>query len=158
MDPSWGTGEVPQKIYRLSSPAGRLEQAAALAMEAQPDGVPCGLKGFSAIAEAGYTVTNFNCQKCENSCAISAMTTDTGGKLYYGSRCDLFDAGITAKRGKEETPFNQREELLFAGYDPAKGTGPLVGVPRALMSYDLAPLFTLHAFRPRKGPHRRVGR
>jgi predicted CoA-substrate-specific enzyme activase len=116
--------------------------AALLAMEAQSENESTGFKGFSAIAEATYTVTNFNCQKCENSCAISAMSTSSGEKLYYGSRCDLFDAGIGARRVKEATPFVQREELLFASYDPSKGTGPLVGVPRALMTYDLAPLLT----------------
>ena len=116
--------------------------AALLAMEAQPEGVSSGFRGFSSVAQATYTVTNFNCQKCENSCAISAMTTSTGEKLYYGSRCDLFDAGMAAKKGKKETPFTERETLLFAGYDTEKGTGPLVGVPRALMTYELAPLFT----------------
>ena len=172
--------------------------AALLAMEAMPEGKPSAFRGFSTLATASYKLTSFNCRRCENSCAISMMTTERGEKLYYGSRCDLFDAkargqasgnrqqasgdeetqvhgdagtrrhrnaetAATPPRGGEGpgvrsadsahhsplithhsslTPFEERERLLFAGYDPAKGTGPVVGVPRALMSYDLAPLLT----------------
>lgn len=119
--------------------------AALLAWEAMPEGAASRFQGFSNVAKASYKLTNFTCHQCENSCAISAMTTDTGARLYYGSRCDRYDAtGAPPKRGKVEvaTPFNEREALLFAGYDPSSGSGPLVGVPRALMTYDLAPLLT----------------
>ncbi|HEX9014481.1 MAG TPA: acyl-CoA dehydratase activase-related protein, partial [Chloroflexota bacterium] len=116
--------------------------AALLAMESQPEGKPSTFKGFSEVASATYKVTNFNCRKCENSCAISMMTTSGGAKLYYGSRCDLFDSGTGAKHGREETPFTEREQLLYAGYSTTTGTGLLVGVPRALMTHDLAPMLT----------------
>ncbi|MGE5618020.1 MAG: acyl-CoA dehydratase activase [Sphingomonadaceae bacterium] len=117
--------------------------AALLALEAMPEGAPSRFKGFSAVAGATVQLTNFTCHRCENSCAISAMTTDTGEKLFYGSRCDLFDAtGGRGKRTKVETPFADRERLLYSGYDPEVGAGPVVGVPRALMTHDLAPMLT----------------
>ncbi len=117
--------------------------AALLAMEAMPEEAESGFKGFSRLAQEGYKLSNFNCYQCENSCAISVMTTDTGARLFYGSRCDLYDsAGAGAKKGKAPTPFTTREALLFEGYEPTKGTGAVVGVPRALLTHDLAPMLT----------------
>ncbi len=209
--------------------------AALLALEAMPEGERSRFKGFDAVARATYRLTNFTCHRCENSCAISSMVTNTGDRLFYGSRCDLFDSkaqrdggtgrkgdGGTGRQGDAETggrgdtgkdsplpvgqtpdssplppeeapnsspfpleegqvegspithhsslitqdsglgaqdparspqssalspqnhptPFDERERLLLAGYDPSTGTGPVVGVPRALMALDLAPLLT----------------
>ena len=115
---------------------------ALLAKQAMPDGVESRFKGFTRVASASYNLTNFTCRHCENSCAISVMTTDDGERLYYGSRCDRYDAASGQREGKASTPFTERESLLFAGYDPTQGHGPLVGVPRALMTYDLAPMLT----------------
>ena len=57
---------------------------------------------------------------------------------FYGSRCDKYDA--TLRQSKRETFFEEREKLLFRDYRENDGTGPQVGVPRALMIYDYAPL------------------
>jgi predicted CoA-substrate-specific enzyme activase len=118
--------------------------AALLALEEMAPDSQSAFKGFSELANAGYKLKNFTCHRCENSCAISAMTTDSGAKLFYGSRCDLFDAAasVAKKSTRTETPFTERESLLLEGYDPTKGTGATVGVPRALMSLDLAPMLT----------------
>ncbi|MDO8670108.1 MAG: acyl-CoA dehydratase activase, partial [Dehalococcoidia bacterium] len=120
--------------------------AALLAKESLSPDSKSEFKGFSKVVEETYKLTNFNCNRCEHSCSISVMTTGAGQRLFYGSRCDLYDAASgPVKKGKVSpppTPFTTREELLFEGYDPAIGTGVLVGVPRALLTYDLAPLFT----------------
>ncbi|MBI2952698.1 MAG: hypothetical protein HYY30_00155 [Chloroflexi bacterium] len=120
--------------------------AALLAMENVPGGAEyqfeSQFKGFSRLAEENYRLTSFNCYQCENSCAISLMTTDTGARLFYGSRCDLYDSDAGAKKGRPPTLFTEREALLFAGYDAARGAGTVVGVPRAMMALDLAPLLT----------------
>lgn len=114
--------------------------AALLALESMPRGAESSFKGFSAVAQATYRLTNFTCHRCENSCAISVMATESGAKLYYGSRCDRFDAAT--QHSAISTPFSEREAMLYADYDRSRGTGALVGVPRALMSHDLAPLLT----------------
>ena len=118
--------------------------AALLALEGMPADAPSAFKGFSTVANSGYKLKNFTCHRCENSCAISAMTTDSGARLFYGSRCDLFDATGSGEKKTTlvETPFTEREKLLLEGYDPTAGTGATVGVPRALMSLDLAPMLT----------------
>ena len=116
--------------------------AALLALEAQGE-APSRFKGFQRLAEATYKLKNFTCRHCENSCAISTMTTEDGARLFYGSRCDRYETSDEgARRGPAATPFTDREALLLKGYDPAKGSGPLVGIPRALMTFDLAPMFT----------------
>lgn len=87
--------------------------AAFLAGKAISGGAQSAFKGFSRLAAEGYKLTHFNCGKCENSCDISVMTTDKGQKLFYGSRCDLYDAGSTSKNGKAVTPFTIRGSLLL---------------------------------------------
>ena len=114
--------------------------AALLAKESLPEDARSGFRGFRTIAEAQYKLRNFTCHHCENSCAISKMTTDAGQRLYYGSRCDRYDATGTGTGHKPDTPFTEREALLFADYDPGRGAGATVGVPRALMTFDVAPL------------------
>ncbi len=116
--------------------------AALLALEAQGE-AESKFKGFSNIAEAKYSLTNFTCYQCEHDCAMSMMMTEDGTRLFYGSRCDRYDATeMGIKREKAVTPFTKREELLLEGYDPLAGFGPRVGVPRALMANDMAPLLT----------------
>lgn len=116
---------------------------ALLAKEMMPPGTESQFKGFSRVAQEPYKLSNFNCRQCENSCAISVMTTADGKRLFYGSRCDLYDAAAGGSRkGRADTPFATREALLMKGYDPTRGTGPVVGVPRALLTLDLAPMFT----------------
>jgi len=57
---------------------------------------------------------------------------------FFGSRCDLFDG--TLSHAKKETLFDEREKLLLREYKRDAGTGPTVGIPRALMVHDYAPL------------------
>lgn len=118
--------------------------AALLAKEAMLEGTGSEFKGFSEVANAEYNLKFFNCKACPHTCAISVMRSEDGTRFYYGSRCDLFDAQQSSveKHEKSATPFTTREKLLFEHYDPEKGTGPMVGVPRALMAYDLAPMLT----------------
>lgn len=118
--------------------------AALLAKEAMPEEAESNFKGFSSVAKETYKLTYFNCNACEQSCAISSMVTGNGRKLFYGSRCDRFDAEGTIEKTYEKpaTAFTDREALLFENYDPEKGSGLTVGVPRALMSYDMAPMLT----------------
>lgn len=118
--------------------------AALLAKEAHKEGEESRFKGFSKIAQTRYKLTYSNCNKCEQSCAISTMRGEDDTFSHYGSRCDQFDSKSGEKYEKQPTPFTTREELLFEGYDPEKGDKdkPLIGIPRALMTYDLAPLLT----------------
>ncbi len=125
---------------------------AALLAGERGDGAASAFRGFSALADATYTLRSFTCQQCENNCAISVMTDDTGRRYYYGSRCDRYDAASEGAEGEAgdrcENPFTERERLLFAGAaDGDASDAPArvrVGVPRSLMVHDLAPMFTAY--------------
>jgi len=63
----------------------------------------------------------------------------TGEKAtYYGSRWDRYDSDAT--HAKKKTLFDRREEMLFSEYNKDSGAGLSVGIPRALLIYDFAPL------------------
>lgn len=95
-------------------------------------------RGFQKVLDSEYDVSTFTCIKCDNNCAITRMKTSDGQLTYYGSRCDLYDS--TVKHEKRETFFEERERLLFRDYKQGIGNGPSVGIPRALMVYDYAPM------------------
>ncbi len=113
--------------------------AALLAGDADGDYRDSAFKGFQALIESECELTTFPCHHCDNNCTITQMKLPCGVLSYYGSRCDRFDARVE-RAVKEPTAFNERESLLFEGYREGSGTGPSVGIPRALLVHDLAPL------------------
>jgi predicted CoA-substrate-specific enzyme activase len=95
-------------------------------------------KGFKEVIEANCALSIFTCKTCENNCAITRLQAIDEKPTFFGSRCDLFDS--TLAHDKKETFFDEREKLLLREYQENKGTGPTVGIPRALMVHDYAPL------------------
>jgi len=95
-------------------------------------------KGFREVVESDYKLSTFTCKKCDNNCTISRLEIPGEKPTFYGSRCDLFDSTIS--REKMTTAFDERERLLFKGYREGEGFGPVVGIPRALMVYEYAPM------------------
>ena len=111
--------------------------AAMLAKE-EMGNTPSKFKGFQKVLESEFKLSTFVCKKCDNNCNISRMEIPGEAPTFYGSRCDLFDS--TLKGGRQTTAFDEREKLLFKDYREGAGTGPTVGIPRAMMSYDYAPM------------------
>jgi len=111
--------------------------AALLAKEAMA-GQESKFKGFQEVVDRECKLTTFVCKGCDNNCTITRMEMPGEEPSYYGSRCDKYDA--IASHAKRETFFDKREQLLFREYKKDSGTGPLVGLPRALLVYDYAPL------------------
>ncbi len=95
-------------------------------------------KGFQEVVDRECKLTTFVCKGCDNNCTITRMEMPGEEPSYYGSRCDKYDA--IASHAKKETYFDKREHLLFREYKKDSGTGPAVGIPRALLVYDYAPL------------------
>ncbi len=95
-------------------------------------------KGFREVVDRECKLTTFVCKGCDNNCTITRMEMTGEEPSYYGSRCDKYDA--IASHAKKETFFDKREHLLFREYKKDSGTGPVVGIPRALLVYDYAPL------------------
>ena len=111
--------------------------AALLAKEAA-SGQGSNFKGFQEVISSDYRLTTFTCQGCDNNCTITRMKMAKGRDTFYGSRCDRYDSSLSQAR--RETFFDERERLLFREYREGSGTGPSVGIPRALLVYDYAPL------------------
>jgi predicted CoA-substrate-specific enzyme activase len=112
--------------------------AALLAKEALSS-APTKFKGFQQVIDREYKLSNFVCKGCENNCTISRLDIEGEHATFYGSRCDKYDSSVL-KDKQEPTPFDEREKLLFKEYKEGTGSGPTVGIPRALVTYDFAPL------------------
>ncbi|HEX7365295.1 MAG TPA: BadF/BadG/BcrA/BcrD ATPase family protein, partial [Dehalococcoidia bacterium] len=95
-------------------------------------------KGFQEIIDSQPKLSTFMCKRCDNNCTITRMQVTGEKSTFYGSRCDRYDSTVAA--GKITTAFDEREKLLFREYKEGSGSGPSVGIPRALFTYDYAPL------------------
>ncbi len=111
--------------------------AALLAKEAGSAG-QSNFKGFREVINAECLLSTFTCKSCDNNCTITRMQTEGVKPTFYGSRCDRYDSSFGHARMK--TFFDEREKLLFQDFRDASGKGPIVGIPRALLVYDYAPL------------------
>ncbi|MEW6143372.1 MAG: acyl-CoA dehydratase activase [Chloroflexota bacterium] len=110
--------------------------AAQLAMEAMSR-QKSKFKGFQQIIESEPSLSTFICKSCDNNCTITQMKVAGEKPTFYGSRCDKYDSALAQTR--RETFFDEREKLLFRELKEG-GSGPVVGIPRALLVYDFAPL------------------
>jgi predicted nucleotide-binding protein (sugar kinase/HSP70/actin superfamily) len=103
-------------------------------------GIRTRFQGFD-LRERTYDTRSFECQGCVNRCEITRVNLAGERPLFYGARCDRYER----QRGSavDELPdlFARRSALLMQGYTPpAEGSGrPRVGVPRALLFYDMFP-------------------
>ncbi|MEE9399047.1 MAG: acyl-CoA dehydratase activase [Dehalococcoidales bacterium] len=111
---------------------------AALLAKGEMAGQSSKFKGFQKVAKSECALSTFTCRGCDNNCTITRMRTSGEKATFYGSRCDRYDSTISQERVR--TFFDQREKLLFREYDEGSGVGLSVGIPRALLVYDYAPL------------------
>ncbi len=111
---------------------------AALLAREEMSGRKSRFKGFAQVVKDECALSTFICQGCDNNCTITRMQLPEEKTTFYGSRCDRYDSAIGHARQK--TYFYEREKLLFRDYKEDAGTGSVVGIPRALLAYDYAPL------------------
>jgi predicted CoA-substrate-specific enzyme activase len=111
---------------------------AALLAKERSDGNGSRFKGFQRVIDSNHKLSTFVCKSCDNNCTISRLDIPGEKATFYGSRCDLYDSSIATKE-RVETAFDEREKVLFGDYVEKDGK-PVVGLPRALLVYDYAPL------------------
>ncbi|MBC8512484.1 MAG: hypothetical protein H8D32_05840, partial [Dehalococcoidia bacterium] len=104
----------------------------------QMSGQESRFRGFQEVVDSECTLSTFTCKGCDNNCTITRMQMPNEKPTFYGSRCDRYDS--TLSQASRETFFDERERLLFREYEEGSGEGPSVGIPRALLVYDYAPL------------------
>ena len=117
-----------------------------LANEKMKDGRATSFRGF-AIDQVNYQMSEFTCKGCTNECQMQRFTIE-GEHSYWGDKCAVRyrKAARSERQPAIEDLVAFRESKLLAGYDPDSGSGPVVGLPLCLSTYDWAP-FWLTAFR-----------
>jgi predicted CoA-substrate-specific enzyme activase len=115
-------------------------------------------RGFKNVCSIQYKVESFTCEHCPNHCEIKKVQLPDAEPLYYGSRCDRYNLKKKTARAKSFDAFEYRNQMLMecAGLNgklsqkqsanPARRSeakaGATVGIPMALVYWQLLPLFT----------------
>ena len=102
---------------------------------------PTTFRGFD-LAAVRYTLREFVCRACSNLCDMQEFAVE-GVKTYWGDKCsDKF-----RKRARVERPpaipdlMALRRARLLEGYEGPMGSGPRVGIPRAMFFHDRFPFW-----------------
>ncbi|MHC4737745.1 MAG: acyl-CoA dehydratase activase [Planctomycetota bacterium] len=105
-------------------------------------------RGFENLAHVDYSVESFACEHCPNNCEIKKVQLPQTQPLYYGSRCDRYNLKKKTLKSKAPNAFEYRRQKLleFAGltdkHKNADKTGAAIGIPMALVNWQLLPLFS----------------
>jgi len=94
-------------------------------------------KGLN-LASKSYTSISFTCKDCSNACEINEITIDGEETIHYGGRCGKYEE--KEKKQDKSIPdlFKLRNDIFFRTEET---TGPKIGVPRCLATYELFPFF-----------------
>lgn len=107
--------------------------------------VSTSFRGFD-LDKVNYDIFEFTCKGCTNYCQMQRFTIE-GEQTYWGDKC----SERYRKAVKCEHPaviddlIVLRRDLLLADYDPEAGSGPVVGLPYCMSTYEWAP-FWLNVF------------
>ena len=118
-------------------------------------------RGFENLSHIRYAVETFTCPDCSNACEIKKVQLDGSEPLYYGSRCDRYNVRKEEHRAVGEDILAWRTGTLFERANlqmsnvqcqmfnvrgqlsaEAENTQPVVAIPRALITWQLLPLFS----------------
>jgi predicted CoA-substrate-specific enzyme activase len=115
--------------------------AALLAME-RPGEHVSRFRGFD-LSHRNYTIESFTCEDCSNMCEIHKVQIEGEAPLYYGSRCEKYDAEAGGTDPGRFDFFKYREKLLYSsigGREKDKQT-TTIGLPRVLIFHELYPFW-----------------
>ena len=98
-------------------------------------------KGFD-LSHRKYTVEPFTCEDCSNMCEIRKVSIEGEEPLYYGSRCEKYDAETKAKDDRFDF-YKYREKLLYSSIAKMgeNRKGLTIGFPRVLIFHELYPFW-----------------
>ncbi|MBE3134933.1 MAG: hypothetical protein IMZ55_15815, partial [Acidobacteria bacterium] len=103
-------------------------------------------RGFD-LDRADYQMLEFTCKGCTNFCQMQRFTVE-GEHTFWGDKCsERYRKAVKVEREPViENLVEFRRQLLLADYDPDAGSGPVVGIPYCMSTYDWAP-FWFRVFR-----------
>lgn len=112
-------------------------------------------RGFENLTHVQYTVETFTCEDCPNACEIKKVELEGSEPLYYGSRCDRYNVRKEKVTSTGEDILTWRTARLFeraelgsqkSGVRSQESAeqlkAPVVAIPRALITWQLLPLFS----------------
>ena len=111
-------------------------------------------RGFESLTQLQYAVEVFSCSDCSNACEIKKVQLEGSEPLYYGSRCDRYNVRKQEQKTGGEDILAWRTKRLFerakirtqgsdaGNQNPEKNEPPVVAIPRALITWQLLPLFS----------------
>ncbi len=118
----------------IPSPAKGVEQAAT------PDAA---MELLNLAAPEMKLVSRFTCRACKMYCSIDRFEV-AGRRFPFGGRCSLYENvwKRKARTAAARDLIERRTELLFGhSADSLAGGGPRIGIPRALTTHSLHPLY-----------------
>ena len=106
--------------------------------------IPSTFKGFD-LTKVDYSLREFTCKGCTNYCTVQEFTVD-GEKTYWGDKCSerYRKRSKVAKKPVIEDLFKIRDDLLKKTYTDNGNTGPTIGIPMTMYTYDRLPFFNTY--------------
>jgi predicted CoA-substrate-specific enzyme activase len=98
-------------------------------------------RGFD-LDKVNYDILEFTCKHCTNFCQVQRFTIE-GEQTYWGDKCsERYRKAVKCEREPIiENLVELRREHLVAGYDPDAGSGPVIGIPFCMSTYDWGPFW-----------------
>jgi len=120
---------------------GALGQALLAREKMMHRGQPSAFRGFD-LDKVNYDIFEFTCKHCTNFCQVQRFTIE-GEQTYWGDKCsERYRKAVKCEREPViENLIDFRRERLLAGYDPDAGSGPVIGIPYCMSTYDWAPFW-----------------
>ncbi|HSK08853.1 MAG TPA: acyl-CoA dehydratase activase [Vicinamibacterales bacterium] len=120
---------------------GALGSALLAREKAMRKATPTTFRGF-AVDKIDYKVKEFTCHHCTNSCQMQRFVIE-GEATYWGDKCsERYRKAVKVEHEPViENLIEFRRERVLAGYDPTKGSGPVIGIPFTMSTYDWAPFW-----------------
>ena len=94
------------------------------------------------LHQIDYLLKEFTCKACTNYCNIQMFKVE-GERTYWGDKCSEMFRKRAVVETKPVIPdlLALRDKILFEGYDPEKGDGPRIGIPRGMYFYEHFPFW-----------------
>ncbi|MBW2277079.1 MAG: hypothetical protein JRF63_06270, partial [Deltaproteobacteria bacterium] len=136
----------PIRVHPHNRISGALGMAHIAEREQWQVGYDTVFRGLSACE--GHSTKSFECKKCENRCRVSRIRVGER-RVHFGDACERYaekDAKTQVRRRPFPELFAERGRLLREEVERAQelngagDKGP-IGLPRASLGYELAPLF-----------------
>ena len=102
---------------------------------------PSAFRGFD-LDKVNYEIFEFTCKHCTNFCQVQRFTIDDE-QTYWGDKCsERYRKAVKCEREPViDNLIEFRRQQFIAGYDPEAGSGPLIGIPFCMSTYDWGPFW-----------------